>query len=99
MIHLKDIFPTVRLFLKWFFIPYGVTKVHPAMALRYLPGIPPGAAEPIIESKLTRFLKEQECQVCGCKCWARNKKAPPICTTWPCYFQYYSKENKNGKQS
>lgn len=82
---------TIKLFLKWFFIPYGVTKVHPAMGFKYLPGLPPGTAETIVESKLTRFLKEQECVICKVRCWARNKKAPPICTTWPCYKSYYSK--------
>ena len=82
---------TFILFLKWLFIPYGVTKVHPAMALRYLPGAPPGTIETIAEGKLSKILKEQECVICGAKCWARNKKAPPICTTWHCYSQYYTK--------
>lgn len=84
-------FSTIKLFLKWFFIPYGVTKVHPAMTLRYFPGAPPGSIETIAEGKLAKILKEQECVVCGAKCWARNKKAPPICTIWPCYKEYYTK--------
>lgn len=81
----------IILFLKWFFIPYGVTKVHPAMTLRYFPGAPPGSIETIAEGKLAKILKEQECVICGAKCWTRNKKAPPICTTWPCYKSYYTK--------
>ena len=80
---------TIILFLKWFFIPYGVTKVHPAMTLRYFPGAPPGSIETIAEGKLAKILKEQECVICGTKCWARNKKAPPICTTWGCFKEYF----------
>ena len=91
---------TLWLFLKWLVIPYGTTKVHPAMGLRYFPGLPPGMAEDIIEGKLARTSKggrpwriyqEQECEICGVRCWKWKKNAPPICTTWYCYKAYYTK--------
>ena len=79
------------LFLKWLVIPYGTTKVHPAMGLRYFPGLPPDMAEDVLEAKMSKVYQEQECEICGVKCWKWRKNAPPICTTWYCYKKYYTK--------
>lgn len=78
----------IKLFLKWFFTPYGVTKVHPVMTLKYMPG--GNLAGDIVEGKLSRYYEEQVCEIYGCKCWKWRKNAPPICSTWPCYKSYFS---------
>lgn len=83
------------LFLKWFFGYRGSTKVHPAMAFKYLPstpGINPQAAGSIAEGKLSGIYHERTCKVCGCTYWSTRKKNPsPVCTTWSCYRDYHTK--------
>lgn len=89
---------TIKLFLKWLILPYGTTKVRPTDAIKYMPG--GQIAGPLAESKLGRFYREQKCVICGVQCWAYRKSAPPICTTWPCYRDYYLNQEKyNEKQT
>lgn len=91
------------LFLKWFFQFRGSTRVHPAMALGYIPsvvGIPIKSNEAIVYTKLGKFYREMECAVCGCTYWSMKPKNPsPVCTLWSCYRKYYGKEKVNQQGS
>lgn len=84
---------TFILFLKWFFIPRGVTKVHPAMSVKYLGKVMPqvASAEHLMYSKTPGY-KGAKCKVCGSDFWYYTGKGKSkVCTLWKCYKEYYLK--------